>query len=60
MTRAIPTDGLLGASYAKDVYQDMLNQQYALLLAQQGSKNSLGDILYRQLCSQTQVVKNND
>lgn len=51
MDKTIPDDGILGGSFAKGVYQDMLNQQYALVLARQGSqgRGSLSDILYRQL-----------
>lgn len=51
MDKTIPDDGILGDSFAKNVYQDMLNQQYALVLARQGSRGrgSLSDILYRQL-----------
>jgi len=60
MDQTIPDDGVLGASFAKDVWQDMQNQQYALLLAQQNSGNSLSDVLYQQLSSQQQVVKNNN
>lgn len=62
MDKTIPDDGMLGDSFAKDIYRDMLNQQYALLLAQQGSNNNLGDILYRQLNQQLQqqAIKTTD
>lgn len=48
MRRTIPTGGLLGDTYARDVYTDMLDEQYALLLAGQ-DRTGLGRILYEQL-----------
>ncbi len=60
MDETIPDDGVLGASFAKDVWQDMQNQQYALMLAQQDSGNSLSDVLYQQFSSQRQAVKSNN
>lgn len=48
MRRTIPTGGLLGRSYAKDVYTDLLDEQYALILAGQ-ERAGLGRLLYEQL-----------
>jgi Rod binding domain-containing protein len=52
MYETVPGDGELGDSFARDVYQDMLSQQYSLLLAQQESKNGLAGVLYRELSGQ--------
>lgn len=60
MNKTIPDDGMLDASFAKDVWQDMLNQQYALLLARQDFGNSLSDVLYQQLSNRRQVDTNNN
>lgn len=48
MRRTIPAGGLLGRSYARDVYTDLLDEQYALILAGQ-ERAGLGRLLYEQL-----------
>lgn len=49
MRATIPKDGILNAGNAEDVYQSMLDSEYAKSMTQQGSGIGLGAALQRQL-----------
>jgi Rod binding domain-containing protein len=52
MQETVPEDGVTGDSFSSDVYQGMLNEQYAGLVAgQDSSSGGLSGILYQQLSS---------
>jgi Rod binding domain-containing protein len=54
MQATVPADGVLGDSFANDVYQGMLNEQYSTLIAgQDSSSTGLSGIMYRQLAGQS-------
>ncbi|MDH7576663.1 MAG: rod-binding protein [Bacillota bacterium] len=48
MRKTIPGGGFLGQSSEERIYQDLLDEQYAMLLARQ-DKAGIGRILYEQL-----------
>jgi len=48
MRKTIPSGGFLGQSSEERIYQDLLDEQYAILLARQ-DKAGIGRILYEQL-----------
>ncbi len=48
MRKTIPDGGFLGQSSEERIYQDLLDEQYAMLLARQ-DKAGIGRILYEQL-----------
>ncbi len=56
MDETIPEDGELGDSFASGVYQDMMNQQYALLLAQSNLSDGLTNVMYQQLGGKSQAA----
>lgn len=58
MRKSIPSSGLMGNTYQRAVYEDLLDEQYSSLLAEK-SASGLGEILYRQLrFSQGESLKN--
>ncbi|NPV28723.1 MAG: hypothetical protein HPY58_03535 [Firmicutes bacterium] len=48
MRKTIPRGGLLEKSSERAIYEDLLDEQYALLLARRGF-SGIGKILYEQL-----------
>ncbi len=51
MRKTIPRSGLFGGSFGMTLYEDLVDQQYALLLARQGV-TGIGEMIYKQLQQQ--------
>lgn len=57
MRSTVPNNPLMGSSYGMDVFRSMLDEEYAKLMAAQGTAG-LGDLIYRQLTSASFTTEN--
>ena len=49
MRKNIQKSKLIGGGMAEDIFEDMLYNEYALMISREGGNNSLAEIIYRDI-----------